>query len=567
MAVNNNIIAHDLFKTIKGFNLNVQLFNEDGKRVIDPAEARKFYATDKKFMVTYESDEDPQSIKVYFGKNFTLDEGGDFPYNKFIKQVRNLAHRKNAIDFTVKNYGKEIQPKDFAYQAINRNADMGNIAEGLSPAYGSSKSSYQTLDNAKLVIRHNKPVDESARGSRARNITALFVENSAGERFKYPYNHLAAARAMTRHVAEGGTPYDNIGSYITKLSEESLGLTKFMRYSKSNGLMNEDTEPVIGGIKTRLNQVREALKRMSTHRGYASVVETLGETKKELDEELVNEIKDKFTVVRFDEDMESVLPYVARIVSEMNNSNRISETYNEFKEAISNAGEIQVQMVEDDHPENPANLAFDSVTKKNQHIINFMAEHIVDENIQTLMKQVAVDYPRYDVPMKNESLALVKSIMETGQTPVAEQPEAPMEETFVDELDESLSKFASNDIFFEKGHPHHQSHRHWHIAKVQSDDKLNNISPNNDSAEGFGIDASVGVNKLLPKAKGDMSTKGNIAPKSKMSTMAPKSKMSTMAPTPKKKQDDSEWRNMTLAKNESKSEVDETILKLAGVYK
>ena len=72
MAVNSDIVANDLFKTIKGFNLNVQLFNEDGKRVIDPTEARKFYATDHKFMVTYEADEDPQSIKVYFGKNFTF---------------------------------------------------------------------------------------------------------------------------------------------------------------------------------------------------------------------------------------------------------------------------------------------------------------------------------------------------------------------------------------------------------------------------------------------------------------------------------------------------------------
>jgi len=537
MAVNSDIVANDLFKTIKGFNLNVQLFNEDGKRVIDPTEARKFYATDHKFMVTYESEEDPQSIKVYFGKNFTLDEESEFPYAKFVKQVKNLAHRKNAIGFTVKNYGKEIQPKDFAYQAINRNADMGNIAEGLSPAYGSSKSSYQTLDNAKLVIRHNKPVDENARGSRARNITALFVENSAGERFKYPYNHLAAARAMTRHVAEGGTPYDNIGAYITKLSEESLGLTKFMRYSKSNGLMNEDTEPVIGGIKTRLNQVKESLKRMSTHKGYASVVETLGETKKELDEELVTELKDKFTVVRFDEDMESVLPYVARIVSEMNNSNRISETYDEFKQAVSNAGEIQVQMVEDNHPENPANLSFDNVTKKNQHIINFMSEHIVDENIQTLMKQVAVDYPRYDVSMKNESLALVKSIMETGQTPVAEQPETPMEETFVDELDEAFSKFASNDIFFEKG-----------TLRARSFGP-SGVSTN--SAEGFGIDAPVGVNKLLPKP----------LPKAKMP------KMDIRTHKPIKKRYNPEWRNMTLAKNESKSEVDETILKLAGVYK
>ena len=90
MAVNSDIVANDLFKTIKGFNLNVQLFNEDGKRVIDPAEARKFYATDKKFMVTYESDEDPQSIKVYFGKNFTLDEDNDFNYNNFISRIYNI---------------------------------------------------------------------------------------------------------------------------------------------------------------------------------------------------------------------------------------------------------------------------------------------------------------------------------------------------------------------------------------------------------------------------------------------------------------------------------------------
>jgi|TARA_Y100000034_G_scaffold48610_2_gene60030 hypothetical protein len=567
MAVNNNIIAHDLFKTIKGFNLNIQLFNEDGKRVIDPAEARKFYATDKKFMVTYESDEDPQSIKVYFGKNFTLDEGGDFPYNKFIKQVRNLAHRKNAIDFTVKNYGKEIQPKDFAYQAINRNADMGNIAEGLSPAYGSSKSSYQTLDNAKLVIRHNKPVDESARGSRARNITALFVENSAGERFKYPYNHLAAARAMTRHVAEGGTPYDNIGSYITKLSEESLGLTKFMRYSKSNGLMNEDTEPVIGGIKTRLNQVKESLKRMSTHRGYASVVETLGETKKELDEQLVDELKNKFTVVRFDEDMESVLPYVARIVSEMNNSSRISETYDEFKEAVSNAGEIQVQMVEADHPENPANLMFDNVTKKNQHIINFMAEHILDENVQTLMKQVAVDFPRYDVPMKNESLALVKSIMETGQTPVAEQPDTPMEESFIDELDEAFSKFASNDIFFEKSHIKKPTLEPLKKPTLKPLKKPTLKPRDNDSAEGIGIDTAVGVNSSVASTGvNPMGVKRQMDRKSPSKKARWKKFMTDMPNKGYRTKSEIQAMKKELSA-EAVGEADDTVLKLAGVYK
>jgi len=550
MAVNTDIIANDLFKTIKGFNLNVQLFNEDGKRVIDPAEARKFYATDKKFMVTYESDEDPQSIKLYFGNNFTLDEDSDFNYNKFIKQVRNLAQRKNAISFTVKNYGKEIQPKDFAYQAINRNADMGNIAEGLSPAYGSSKSSYQKLDNAKLVIRHNKPVDESLRGSRARNITALFVENSAGERFKYPYNHLAAARAMTRHVAEGGTPYDNVGAYITKLSEESLGLTKFMRYSKSNGLMNEDTEPVIGGIKTRLNQVRESLKRMSTHRGYATVIETLGETKKELDEELVNELKDKFTVIRFDEDMESVLPYVARIVSEMNNTSRISETFSEFKEAVNTAGEIRVQMVEADHPENPANLVFDNVTKKNQHIINFMAEHILDENIQTLIKQVAIDYPRYDVPMKNESLTLVKSIMETGQTPQTAPQEPSIDEAFIDEIDEALSKYTSTDIFFETDNK----------TKANYQDYLNDPKTyeRKDSKQQFVTKGEMKdkADKMRLAKKGGAIAGDGIGDSGKRTTQ----KADAINYNQMKKQ-------VNRALTDSIGEADQTVLKLAGVYK
>ena len=558
MAVNSNIVANDLFKTIKGFNLNVQLFNEDGKRVIDPAEARKFYATDKKFMVTFESDEDPQHIKLYFGKNFTLDETSDFDYNKFINQVRNLAQRKNAIGFTVKNYGKEIQPKDFAYQAINRNTDMGKIAEGLSPAYGSSKSSYQTLDNAKLVIRHNKPIDEDSRGSRARNITALFVENGVGERFKYPYNHLAAARAMTRHVAEGGTPYDNIGAHITKLSEESLGLTKFMRYSRSNNLMTEDTEPVINGIKTRLHQVKESLKRMSTHRGYANVVETLGETKKELDEELVNELKDRFTVVRFDEDMESVLPYVARIVSEMNNTSRISETFGEFKEAVGSAREIQVKIVEADHPGNPANLVFDNVTNKNQHIINFMAEHILDENIQTLTKQVAIDYPTYDISMKNESLALLKSIMETGQTPQTTPQDTPMEEAFIDEVDESLSKYVSNDIFFERGFKTmvspEKTMRPRDETRRQKSQMSSNVIDDPEQSEVGGASDNWTPGIYGGDEMGKRLRAG----------------------------DDSEWRNLRLANKQPGSsnkpqthqvvkdgigEADQAILKLAGVYK
>ena len=57
------------------------------------------------------------------------------------------------------------------------------IDEGISPAYGTSKSSYQKLESAKLIIKHTKPVNEESRGSRSRNINAIYIENADGERY------------------------------------------------------------------------------------------------------------------------------------------------------------------------------------------------------------------------------------------------------------------------------------------------------------------------------------------------------------------------------------------------
>ena len=38
-----------------------------------------------------------------------------------------------------------------------------DVNEGISPAYGSSKSSYQQLENAKLIIKHTKPSQRRVR--------------------------------------------------------------------------------------------------------------------------------------------------------------------------------------------------------------------------------------------------------------------------------------------------------------------------------------------------------------------------------------------------------------------
>jgi hypothetical protein len=55
----------------------------------------------------------------------------------------------------------------------------------------------------------------------------LFVETTDGERFKLPYNNLRYARAMARHVSEGGNVNDDFGQHITKVAEECSKLRPF----------------------------------------------------------------------------------------------------------------------------------------------------------------------------------------------------------------------------------------------------------------------------------------------------------------------------------------------------
>jgi hypothetical protein len=77
--------------------------------------------------------------------------------------------------------------------------------------YGTHKTSYQRIGNARLAIKHTQPINVESIGGRSQKIGAIYIESPEGERFKYPYRHLAGARAMARHVSEGGNAYDDFG--------------------------------------------------------------------------------------------------------------------------------------------------------------------------------------------------------------------------------------------------------------------------------------------------------------------------------------------------------------------
>jgi hypothetical protein len=154
-------------------------------------------------------------------------------------------------------------------------------------------------------------------GARTRNISALFVENQDGERFKYPFIHLAGARAMQRHVANGGLPYDDLGKSIIKMSEEIAQLKSFSNYVVRNDLMNSDTNSIVERSAEALNRLREQVVKLSKQSHYEDYKANF-QLQPDIDvpQEVVEDFTEKFTVRNFKEDIKSVFPVLYRLTKE-----------------------------------------------------------------------------------------------------------------------------------------------------------------------------------------------------------------------------------------------------------
>ena len=201
--------------------------------------------------------------------------------------------------------------------------------EGMSKLEGSSRTSRQTLENVRLIVKHRAPVNEEQRGARSRNISSIFVENAEGERFKYPYKHLNGARAMARHVSHGGVPSDMVGEAIIELSSNLAKLKEFMNVVNKQGLVNESNRSVVLNVKRRVESIKESIKRVQGAKGYASFVEKMAmkeaRENAEITEDTVNNYVKKFTKTTFEESLRDVLPLIHRVHEEEMEDNRMNQ--------------------------------------------------------------------------------------------------------------------------------------------------------------------------------------------------------------------------------------------------
>ena len=265
--ISGETIANNIFKILKGNGYNIKIFTDEGENTVDPQAARRFYIPELGSMVNLDETDNKRELRVSVNQNTDLDQ-----FKDTLALLKNLANQ-NVIEYTLKSFTKAITPKDQDYQAQKVRDMKQDVSEGISPAYGSTKSSYQQLENAKLIIKHTKPVNEESRGSRSRNISAIYIENSDGERYKMPTNNLAGGRAMLRHVKEGGTPYDDFGMYIQEQCNELKKLKEFKKYTLRNGLVNEDTTDIVEAVSNRINSLREGIGKLKGCKCYKETKE------------------------------------------------------------------------------------------------------------------------------------------------------------------------------------------------------------------------------------------------------------------------------------------------------
>lgn len=284
MNFNWPIIGDKIFGILKGSGFQLQMFDKTGAKTIDPHEATRFFATvasrdpDLKsysILISVHDENRDSHIDI---KTPAVDNTDDFDFiTKLKNSLKTNIGDREGLSVNWYKFDHTIRPKDEAMNNITESKD-------ISKPFGSTKSSYQRIGEAKLIIRHSDAVNEEKAGSRWRHVKSIFIENKEGERFKYPHMHIAGARAMARHVSNSGTIYDQIGEAIQQLSSDYTGLKRSARMLRSAG--DESKTEIIREV---LQSINKQVKSLSGPRGYNTISTTLTE-KAEIDDTQINTI-------------------------------------------------------------------------------------------------------------------------------------------------------------------------------------------------------------------------------------------------------------------------------------
>jgi len=326
-----NTASQQIYDLLVTKDFDPKSLDSMGKPTVNPSEADlfsfNFTANGNEYgtvVILVNGDND---LEVYYGDNLGkgMDPGDKGDWYDFLGMLRQTAKR-NLLTFSLNNMNK------LKYQM----ASMADISESLVmeawKAQGKSKSYSNQPGKAKVVIQHSRAIGEGEQ--RFRNIASLFVENSQGERFRMPFESIAGAKAMARHVSEGGTPYDAFGQYISETINEIKTLGKFVRASRSNAFaQNEQALDIVEDAVKHYSDLKRKAKKMIGKRGYKEIFSNYDPAVATELDETIESVREVFVNSAVDSRIEEALPILAKIKeSTMKEANQFENWTNQIME-------------------------------------------------------------------------------------------------------------------------------------------------------------------------------------------------------------------------------------------
>jgi hypothetical protein len=312
-------ISTDLFNKVRSRFSKISMGDESGALTTEPETARFFditYRNQGRDLGRVNLRIDDHSLTVIYDQKMTDSESDDArqEWFDFLKELRQFA-RKNLLTFDTRDIAKSnLDKRDYQYLAQK----TGEKEMSESKLFGTSKTSYQDIGEAKIIVKHSAPVNYDNPAGRTQRIESIYIESSTGERFRYPAKHLNGARAMAVHVANGGNPYDGIGSHISGLSEELSKLRQFKNYTqRSGGAMAEAMGDISQRVMERIDAVKHEVASLQKQAHYESFRESFAPSAaQEVPEDMINSWVDALTIRTFNEELKGVFPYIYKLVSE-----------------------------------------------------------------------------------------------------------------------------------------------------------------------------------------------------------------------------------------------------------
>lgn len=314
-----NKIAEGLFEKIRDRFEDVSLGDDKANATREPEQARFFnfdYVVDGRNHgnVTL-SIIDENSLKVYFSKNIThdLSDHERKHWYDFMRELREYAKR-NLLSFEPRDITRSsLKYRDIAQVARSDDTYDKDEVVKESRMYGTTKSSYEQHGPVRIIIRHQDRVDPDRVGDRSRHIRSIYLETEQGERFKLPHNNLRYARAMSRHLREGGSLLDEFGQHITEIAADCAKLKPFKTAMIRRVFEDEETQRMVEAAFEYHGLLKNTLNRMVGRKGYQQCKEQFVATSTSyIPEEDVDldSLKERFVKRTYNERIQDALPLV-----------------------------------------------------------------------------------------------------------------------------------------------------------------------------------------------------------------------------------------------------------------